>query len=101
MTTAGGRIRIAVPVRRGRSIRRHIPARWTPGPPVARRSVFRTMRPGLIPQLLTVPGADHDNRLMAPAAVPLLLEGMPKPGPRGEVETEQERLPETLPVTGS
>ena len=52
-------------------------------------------------QLLTVPGADHDNRLMAPAAVPLLLEGVPKPGPRGETETEQERLPETLPVTGS
>lgn len=52
-------------------------------------------------QLLTVPGAGHDNRLMAPAAVPLLLEGMPKPGPPGDAETEQERLPETLPVTGS
>jgi len=24
-------------------------------------------------QLVTVPGADHDNRLMAPAAIPYLL----------------------------
>jgi hypothetical protein len=51
-------------------------------------------------QLLTVPGADHDNRLMAPAAIPLLLEGVPQPAPHGATEIEQERLPETLPVTG-
>jgi poly(3-hydroxybutyrate) depolymerase len=53
-------------------------------------------------QLLTVPEADHDNRLMAPAALPLLLEPahserlppapVPVPG--------EERLPATLPDTG-
>jgi poly(3-hydroxybutyrate) depolymerase len=48
-------------------------------------------------QLVTVPGADHDNRLMAPAAIPWLLdEAEEVPAP----EQEPESLPETLPVTG-
>jgi len=51
-------------------------------------------------QLLTVPDADHDNSLMAPAAVPLLLEPSALyPQPPTSVP-EDETLPETLPVTG-
>jgi len=51
-------------------------------------------------QLLTVPDADHDNSLMAPAAVPLLLEPSAlRPQPSGSVP-EDETLPKTLPVTG-
>jgi len=51
-------------------------------------------------QLLTVPGADHDNSLMAPAAVPLLLEGTAPVAPNGATGVEEEQLPATLPVTG-
>jgi poly(3-hydroxybutyrate) depolymerase len=54
-------------------------------------------------QLLTVPGADHDSRLMAPAALPWLLEEAdaerPAPGAQGG-QQEPERMPEVLPVTG-
>jgi poly(3-hydroxybutyrate) depolymerase len=54
-------------------------------------------------QLMTVPGADHDNRLMAPAAIPWLLEETsaerPASGERGQPQ-EPERLPEVLPATG-
>ena len=54
-------------------------------------------------QLVTVPGANHDNRLMAPAAIPWLLEETgAAPGAGGEQgsQREPERLPEVLPVTG-
>lgn len=55
-------------------------------------------------QLLTVPDADHDNRLMAPAALPLLLESSgPRSQPSGSLpltEPEEETLPTSLPVTG-
>jgi poly(3-hydroxybutyrate) depolymerase len=54
-------------------------------------------------QLLTVPGAGHDNRLMAPAAIPRLLEeaatGDPVPGTQGG-QQEPEGLPAVLPTTG-
>ena len=52
---------------------------------------------------MTVPGADRDNRLMAPAAIPWLLEetGAERPasGERGQ-QQEPERLLEVLPATG-
>jgi hypothetical protein len=48
-------------------------------------------------QLATVPGADHDNRLMAPAAIPWLLDEA-KQAP--ESDQAPESLPKTLPVTG-
>jgi poly(3-hydroxybutyrate) depolymerase len=53
-------------------------------------------------RLVVVPGADHDNRLMAPAAIPLLLEGSAPPRPRSIDQTtpETETLPDQLPVTG-
>jgi len=51
-------------------------------------------------QLLNVPDADHDNSLMAPAALPLLLEPSAlRPQPSGSVP-EDEALPKTLPATG-
>jgi len=54
-------------------------------------------------QLVTVPGANHDKRRMAPAAIPWLLEetGAERPasGERGQPQ-EPERLPEVLPATG-
>jgi poly(3-hydroxybutyrate) depolymerase len=51
-------------------------------------------------QLQTVPGADHDDRLMAPAALPYLLESTEvQPQPAGSLP-EEETLPATLPVTG-
>jgi poly(3-hydroxybutyrate) depolymerase len=49
-------------------------------------------------QLATVPGADHDNRLMAPAASPYLLDEKGKNAP--DSEQAPEPLPEVLPVTG-
>lgn len=48
-------------------------------------------------QLVTVPDAGHDNRLMAPAAVPWLLDEAEE-APASEQVPES--LPETLPVTG-
>ena len=54
-------------------------------------------------QLLTVPGADHDNPAMAPAAIPWLLEetGAERPAPGAQGGQQQpERLPDVLPVTG-
>lgn len=51
-------------------------------------------------QLLTVPGADHDNRLMAPAAIPWLLQqAEPRAVPSGQAPGP-EVLPEVLPTTG-
>jgi poly(3-hydroxybutyrate) depolymerase len=47
--------------------------------------------------MLTVPGADHDNRTMAPAAIPWLLDEA-KEAPTSEQAPES--LPRTLPVTG-
>ena len=48
-------------------------------------------------QLVTVPGADHDNRLVAPAAVPWLMDEA-KEAP--EQDHAPEPMPEALPVTG-
>ena len=54
-------------------------------------------------QLLTVPGAGHDNRSMAPAAIPRLLEKAATadtaPGRQGG-QQEPESLPAVLPTTG-
>lgn len=51
-------------------------------------------------QLQTVPGADHDNRLMAPAAIPWLLqEAEPRALPSGQAP-DGEPLPVVLPTTG-
>lgn len=49
-------------------------------------------------QLATVPDADHDNRLMAPAAIPWLLNDAAERAP--DSEHEPELLPEVLPATG-
>jgi hypothetical protein len=48
-------------------------------------------------QLVTVPEADHDNRLMAPVAIPWLLDEA-KQAP--ESHQAPESLPKALPVTG-
>ena len=54
-------------------------------------------------QLLMVPGAGHDNRLLAPAAIPTLLEegsaAHPASAEPGQPQ-ETEHLPEVLPATG-
>jgi len=53
-------------------------------------------------QLITVPGADHDNRLMAPAAIPWLLHDAAGQAPDSGQAPEPlpEALPEVLPATG-
>lgn len=54
-------------------------------------------------QLKTVPGVGHDDRLMAPAAIPFLLAtpGQQEPQESGPgPQPASESLPEMLPVTG-
>jgi poly(3-hydroxybutyrate) depolymerase len=51
-------------------------------------------------QLITVPDADHDNRLMAPAALPLLLESSVMRSQSSGQPPEEETLPTRLPATG-
>jgi poly(3-hydroxybutyrate) depolymerase len=51
-------------------------------------------------QLVTVPGAEHDSTLLAPAAIPWLLQGTGPAVPASAPVPEDEALPATLPTTG-